>query len=268
MARAQVERFAGEVDRLYLGGHSVGAAIATVLALERDDVAGLVALAPMWELNGLRSYLWLATMAEPFVDFLEREPEINPVKYESLAVNVGDEVGEVRERVQVALRHAGEVDLPTLLVATAADSVINLDYLQRTFRERLVHPRSRLVLYRDTRAPRPDWWNDARMVAYHAHRPSERILEMSHQSLPVAPDNPLYGRGAPLQHCLEPNGTDRATCLAAPRERVWYGAYHDASPDDRIVSRLTWNPHFDALVDHVAALLGVDGVRIARAPRE
>lgn len=266
MARTHLDRLAAEVDRVYVGGHSVGGAIATVLALERDDVHGLVAFAPMWELNGLREYLWLATLAEPFIDFLEEEPEINPVKYESLAVNAGDEVGEVRERVQVALRHRGEVELPTLLVGTAADSVINLDFLQRTFRERLIHPDSRFVLYRDTREPAPDWWRPERMIAYDAHRPDERIVEMSHQSLPVAPDNPLYGRAGPLQHCLEPNGTDRAACLEAPRERVWYGAYHDTSPPDRIVSRLTYNPHFDALVDHVAELLGARKTRLTRLP--
>lgn len=265
MARTQLERFAGEVDRLHVGGHSVGGAIATVLALEHDGVEGLVAIAPSWELDELRAYLWLATLAEPFVDFLEHEPEINPVKYETLAVNAGDEIGEVRARVQRLLRHRGEVALPTLLVATEADSVIDLDYLQRGFRERFIHRDSRFVLYRDMRRPLPEWWQPARMVAYDARHPDARILEMSHQSLPVAPDNPLYGRGAPLQHCLEPNGGDREACLAAPREQVWYGAYHDALPPDRIVSRLTWNPHFDTLVDHVAELLGVGASGIPEA---
>ena len=261
MARAQAERFAGEVDRLYVGGHSMGGAIATVLALEHEAVRGLVAIAPSWELNGLRDYLWLATLLEPFLDFVEREPEVNPVKYETLAVNTGDEIGEVRARVQALLREPETTDLPTLLVATEADSVINLDYLQRTFRERLTHPSSRFVFYRDMRNPAPEWWQPQRMAAYDGYRPAERIREMSHQSLPVGPDNPLYGRAGALHHCLEPNGTDRASCLATPRDRVWYGAYHDQSPPDRTVSRLTWNPYFEALVDHVAELLDVDPAR-------
>ena len=263
-ARWHLERFADEVDRLYVGGHSMGGAIATVLALEHDAVQGLVAMAPSWELNGLREYLWLATLLEPFMDFLEQEPEINPVKYETLAVNTGDEIGEVRQRVQALLRNRGTVELPTLLVATEADSVIDLDYLQRAFRERLIHPSSRFVLYRDTRKPLPDWWHAERMTAHDAYDPDSRVLEMSHQALPVGPRNPLYGRDGALHHCLEPNGADRSTCLDAPRDRVWYGAYSDRSPQDRIVSRLTWNPHFDALVEHVAELLAVGTSRLTR----
>lgn len=257
-ARAHARGLAGEVDRLYVGGHSLGGAIATVLAVEEPSVHGLVAFAPAWELDGLRDVLWLGTLAEPFIDFLEHEPEPNPVKYESLAVNAADEMGEVLGRVQSALEARPVIgDLPLLLVATEADSVIDLDYLQRGFRERFTHPASHMLLYRDLREPEPAWWRPARMSERMAWLPEYRILEMSHQSLPVGPANPLYGLDGRIRHCLEPNGASREDCLDRDPQSIRYAAYR--GEDERsaryLTSRLTWNPHFDDLVERVAGLL-------------
>lgn len=260
-ARAHANGLADQVDRLYVGGHSLGGAIATVLALEDPSVRGLVTFAPAWELDGLRDVLWLGTLAEPFIDFIEHEPEPNPVKYESLAVNAGDEMGEIIGRVQSELEaHRSIADLPLLLVATEADSVIDLDYLQRGFRERFTHPASHMLVYRDTREPAPSWWEAGRMSERMAWLPEHRIVEMSHQSLPVGPGNPLYGVDGLIRHCLEPNGASREECLARAPERIRYAAYR--GEEDRagpyLTSRLTWNPHFDDLVDRVADLLDAE----------
>lgn len=258
--RAHAAGLAERVDRLYLAGHSIGGALATQVALERDDVDGLVMLAPAWGLRGFGFAMWAATLAEPFIDFVELEPELNPAKYETLATNVGDEVRETLGRTQDALATAGRIDMPMVLAATAADSVIDLDTLQRTFREQFVNPRNRMVVYRDTRRALPEWWQAERMVAFDAYRPDERILEFSHQSLPVSPAHPLYGRGGPLRHCLEPNGLSHAACLERDPGTIWYGAYR--GPDERhpehTTARLTYNPHFDALVDAIAALVQRD----------
>ncbi len=258
--REHAAALADRVDRLYLGGHSIGGALATQVALERGDVSGLVVFAPAWGLRGFGLAMWAATLAEPFIDFVELEPEHNPVKYETLATNVGDEVRETVARTRDALSAAGTIDLPTVVVATAADSVIDLDVLQRTFRQRLVSPRSRMILYRDARDPLPPWWQPERMSAFDAYLPDERILELSHQSLPVSPQHPLYGRAGPLRHCLEPNGLSREACLQRDPGTIWYGAYRGPDERDpaRTTARLTWNPHFDALVGTVAPLMAGD----------
>jgi len=258
--RAHAAGLAERVDRLYLGGHSIGGALATQVALERDDIDGLVLFAPAWGLRGFGFAMWAATLAEPFIDFIELEPELNPVKYETLATNVGDEVRETLARVDDALSGADTIELPTVVAASAADSVIDTDVLQRVFRQRFVHPRNRMVVYRDARDPLPEWWQSERMVAFDAYLPDQRIVEFSHQSLPVSPDHPLYGRDGPLHHCLEPNGLSRTACLDEDPATIWYGAYRGADERDpnRTTARLTWNPHFDALVEIIAPVLQQD----------
>lgn len=87
--REHFNALAEDVDVPLIGGFSLGGALATELALSCNgpQPAGLAVIAPAWELNGLKNYLWLASTADLFVDFVEQEPELNPVKYESLAIN-------------------------------------------------------------------------------------------------------------------------------------------------------------------------------------
>ena len=46
--------------------------------------------------------------------------------------------------------------MPLFLVATEADSVINVSYLTEQFQRRFRHPASRMLVFRDTRRPWPD----------------------------------------------------------------------------------------------------------------
>lgn len=178
-------------------------------------------------------------LAEPFIDFPGHEPGINPREVRVIPVNAGDEVGEIRSRVQAAIeRNDAAAHMPLSLVATAADPVIELDYPQRAFRRRFVHPRSRMLVYRDARSPPPAWWQE------------RRIAKVSHQSLPVAGSNARYGEWGALRHCLEPNGRSRRACLERDPAEVWYQACRgeDEREPGRTTARLTWNPHFDHLV--------------------
>ncbi|WP_228160724.1 alpha/beta hydrolase [Marinobacter bohaiensis] len=257
--RAQVNThfaaLADEVDHAFIGGFSLGGALATERALDANQPApaGLLALAPAWELNGLRNYLWLAPIASVFKDFVEEEPELNPVKYESMAINAAAQVADVRARVQEELDARERIDLPLMLVATEADSVINLAFLADQFHRRFASPASRMLVYRDTRddATLPD---DPRITVRNSYLPDQRILEMSHMSLNNAPDNPLYGLDGPLNRCLEPNGLSLDDCDALGPEDLWFSAWHEGARDVP-TSRLTFNPWFDELAGGIRHFL-------------
>ncbi|WP_345544426.1 hypothetical protein, partial [Streptomyces chitinivorans] len=169
-------------------------ALATEYALsgQSPEPAGLVALAPAWELNGLGSYLWLARVADLFGDFVEEEPELNPVKYESLAFNAGAQTADVLSETQDILESRQHWDLPLFLVATEADSVINLDYLVQQFRNRFTYPDSRMLVFRDLRRPWPDTLQSPRIESLNSFLPQFNILEFSHQSLAISANNELY----------------------------------------------------------------------------
>lgn len=247
--RAQVRQhfnaLAKDVDIPFIGGFSLGGALATELALSNQEPrpAGLVALAPAWDLNGLDDYLWLAGTANLFVDFLEEEPELNPVKYESLTVNAAVQLDDVLENVQRQLEERTPTNMPLFMIASEADSVIDLPFLIDSFNNRFTHPDNHLMIFRDQRGAWP-YDTSPRITLMDGYRPDLNILEFSHQSLPAAPDNPLYGIGQPLQRCLEPNQMTLEACHALGPEALWYSAYSD-KPKPVPTSRLTFNPDFD-----------------------
>ena len=202
--RHQFAALSEEVDRAFIGGFSLGGALATEYAIADlgPRPEGLVAIAPAWELNGLSDFLWLAPVADVFGDFVEKEPELNPVKYESFTFNAGSQIGDVISAIQSRMTRHETLDIPLFLAATEADSVINLDYLVSQFRNRFTNPKNRMMIFRDTRATWNENLADDRISFLNSYLPQATILEFSHQSLLIAPDNELYGLNAPLQRCL------------------------------------------------------------------
>ncbi|HET8800317.1 MAG TPA: hypothetical protein VFN01_03955 [Marinobacter sp.] len=69
-------------------------------------------------------------------------------------------------------------------------------------------------------------WNenqaDDRISFLNSYLPQATILEFSHQSLLIAPDNELYGLNAPLQRCLEPNNLSPEACRQLPLQLSHY----------------------------------------------
>ena len=245
-----------EVDLAFIGGFSLGGALATDYALSETGPrpAGLVAVAPAWQLNGLRDYLWLAPIADVFGDFVEKEPELNPVKYESFSFNAGSQIGDVISAAQGRIVQQETIDMPLFLAATEADSVINLDYLVTQFRERFTNPGNAMVIFRDTRKSWPDALADERIRFLNSYLPDANILEFSHQSLLIAPDNELYGLGAPLQRCLEPNNISLDECRQLPEQELWFSAWHDTERPV-FTSRLTYNPWFNDLASAIGTFI-------------
>ncbi|MDF0751788.1 alpha/beta fold hydrolase [Marinobacter sp. 71-i] len=254
--REHFNALADDVDIPFIGGFSLGGALATERALSKNTPrpAGLVVLAPAWELNGLKDYLWLASAARLFTDFVEEEAELNPVKYESFATNSAVQLSTVLDKVQALLSQYRQIDLPVLIAATEADSVINLEFLVNEFRTRFTNPDNRMLVFRDLREPWPENWRNDRIVSFNSYLPDDNILEFSHQSLAIAPNNELYGIGNPLNRCLEPNLISLDDCRQLEEQNLWFSAWHDTERPV-LTSRLTYNPWFketvQALVEFV-----------------
>lgn len=249
-----------EVDQAFIGGFSLGGALATDYALAETGPrpAGLITVAPAWELNGLRDYLWLAPIADVFGDFVEKEPELNPVKYESFSFNAGSQIGIVISAAQSRMTRHEHIDIPLFLAATEADSVINLNYLVDQFRGRFRNPANTMMIFRDTRQPWPETRADERITFLNSYLPEASILEFSHQSLLIAPENELYGLGAPLQRCLEPNNISLGDCRQLPDNELWFSAWHDTERPV-FTSRLTYNPRFEEMAKAIQRFIQANG---------
>ena len=142
--------------------------------------------------------------------------------------------------------------MPVILVATAQDSVIDVDYSRAVYRRRMANSDSRFILYT----------NDTSIGsrATEIHRPSRhldlRILNQSHLSLINHSDNPLFGRTRTILVC---NGNTPDVFFGCLRSDAhWFGAQHTPSPDGVAVARTTYNPDYDFLVDQIDLAFGKD----------
>ena len=117
-----------------------------------------------------------------------------------------------------------------------------------------------------TRLP-PARTGDCDFVTERASGPHGEILDLSHIGIPIAPDNPRYGRGADYRSCLhyywERDAPSWFFCSDPAKtpanSEVRYGEITQANLEAHVMRRLTYNPDFDGLA---ADLLGfLDGAR-------
>lgn len=250
VARAQLEAWDTGDTPIYLGGFSLGGVIATLLALEYDSIAGLLLFAPAWRSDNHEALRWSSTLALAN-DWAFVAPVENPVRYGSISFNSGSQYYAATEYLDVIWGDR-RLDLPVLVVVTTEDSVIDVNSVRRVFQERFPAPGNRLVIYSASGAqPRND-----REIVRNGADPLVRILNQSHMSMMIAPDNPRYGAEGDLRVCNGMNNTWKSACQDAPL--LWYGAWGTDSPDGVLVARTTYNPDFDFVYEQIRAIFMAD----------
>ena len=228
---------------IYIGGFSLGGILATILALENQDIDGLLLFSPAYhsKLNSYLRWSWLYAKFKPWL-FGGMILEDNPVKYNSIPINSGS---QYYKTTQYLKRKWGnkKLDIPTLVVITEQDSVVDVSYVRRIFSKRFVSKNKRLLLYSnnpDTPVGHNEQSRNSRFMA-------QRILSLSHLGVLYSPDNPLFGESRKILVC---NGNEFPIFMACMRSNThWYGAQHAPSPDQTPVARSTYNPDFDSIFE-------------------
>ena len=238
VARGHLADWKQDGEPVYLGGFSLGGVIATMLALEDDAVAGLLLFAPAWRSDADDILKWSAVVAVAR-DWAFTGPVLNPVRYGSVSMNSGAQYYALTRDLN-RLWGSRTLDIPALIVVTTEDSVVDVDHVRALFRERFPAPDSRLLIYSASGA-QP---SGGREIVRDGADPGRRILNQSHMSLMIAPDNPRYGQEGDLIVCN--GGGSREACRSATRR--WHGAWGTPSPDGAPVTRTTYNPDFDFVI--------------------
>ncbi|MGI9319381.1 MAG: alpha/beta hydrolase [bacterium] len=223
----------------YIGGFSLGGVVATVLALENEEIKGLLLFSPAYR-SRLNSYLrwsWLYAKFKPWI-FGGMILEDNPTKFNSIPVNSGTQFYRTTRYLKKRWQKR-RLTMPVLMVLSEDDSVVDVEYTRNIFNQRFTSYKKQLLLYsaRQNAAPKES------EVIRNSQALDRRILNQSHMSLLNAPNNPLFGESRRILVC---NGNEFPIFMACMRGRKhWYGAQHTPSPDDTPVARTTYNPDFE-----------------------
>lgn len=227
---------------MYLGGFSMGGVIATILALENRQTAGLLLFSPAYhsQLNSLLRWSWLYAWFKPWM-FGGMIGEDNPVKYNSIPINSGTQYYNITAYLK-GHWHDATLPMPVLLVTSMNDSVVDIRYTRTLFQQAFSSERNKLLLYS----------NDKNLVMYKNEiiSPSiyadRRILNQSHLSVINSAHNPLFGEARKILVCNGNKYPVYSACMRATEH--WYGAQHTPSPDGVAVARTTYNPDFDSIL--------------------
>jgi len=238
---------------LYLGGFSMGAVIATILALENDEVGGLLLFSPAYKsrMNHLLRWSSIYARFKPWM-FGGMIIEDNPTKYNSIPINGAAQYYKLTKTLRRSWR-GRSLDMPVFAVASSDDSVVDIEFLIRVFKNRFTSENKQLIVYTNNE----DEIDIASIVYRSSAYPEKRIINQSHQGVLMSSANPLFGEDGSVLVC---NGNDWPTfsgCLYS-RENHWFGAQHTPSPDDIPVARTTYNPDFEFMFEKFDSVFGTD----------
>ena len=238
-AREHMALYREPDKKLFLGGFSLGGVIATLLAAESDQVDGLLLFSPAYrsKIHNLLRWARLYSRVKPWA-FGGMIIEDNPVKYNSIPINSGAQYFNATKELK-QLWPEKRLDVPALVVASINDSVVDIEYMENSFKSGFVSDKY-MIVYDNERA--------GQTVGNIEYRkgtdPEARILNQSHQSVLISPNNPLYGTEGRILVC---NGNEFPVFVRCLRYKGthWYGAQNTPSPNGVPVARSTYNPDFD-----------------------
>ena len=223
---------------IYVGGFSLGGVLATILALEHPEVAGLLLISPAYhsKLDHLLQWSWLYAIYKPWM-FGGMIMEDNPIKYNSIPINSGTQYYLTTKYLKDNWR-GRRLKMPVMMVMSNNDSVVDNAYTRDLFHTQFSNPQSRLLVY----TTNPEFAARENEIVRGSRYLDRRILNQSHLSLMNAPANPLFGENAKVLVC---NGNEYPVYMACMRASGhWFGAQHTPSPDGVPVARTTYNPDF------------------------
>ncbi|MFK7855755.1 MAG: alpha/beta hydrolase [Granulosicoccus sp.] len=269
-AREHLQAWQSNGVPMHLGGFSMGAVIATWLALDNPEIASLLLISPAFESRLNRYLRWSGLYAKfrPWV-FGGMILEDNPIKYNSIPINSGWQYFQLTRGLKRRWGWREKITIPTLMVLTEDDSVVNHDYTQVLYHKRFVSDRRSMIIY-SARSKNPNAVTDNQAVdtnseasAAHVGYPVEeyrssafvqrRILNQSHLGLMYSPMDPLFGQAASVLVC---NGNEYPVFIACMRSTDhWFGAQHTVSPDGVPVARTTYNADWQGVLKRLDEVL-------------
>ena len=244
--------FNKEVENLYLGGFSTGANLVTTLAIQDQNIKGLLLFSPAFRhRSGVSELSHLLNVLNPW-PFHKAKKADNYAKYDVVPNNAGVQFSFSSQQVNENLA-IKQFDRPTFMVVSEKDNVIDTSQVLALFEQRFPPPSSRLLWFGSQTQSK-----DRRIIVLDDYLPQNRISNFSHMSVLFAPSNPHYGSNANYRIC-DQRSDSRRGALCAKSNDVWYSAFGHKE-EGKIHARLTYNPWFSKMNSAINSVFSIKGL--------
>jgi esterase/lipase len=237
----QVDELLNEVDEIALLGFSTGGALAIDYVLSHPDVSisHLILLAPAIKIRTpfscLIPLIHLLSHGIPALKWLQKKNSEDYARYTHHSTNGAYQVYRLTQQLKNFTLNQLP---PTLAVTTEDDMVISSETAQNLFQ----HPKTdqhQLLCYAKTQQP------ERKNTHYRLSSfPDRDILDFSHLSLCVSPDNSHYGRQPDYEQPIEQRSTTQDKAIK-------YGETSSENLKSHRMIRLSYNPDFEFMIKKI-----------------
>ena len=241
-----------EVDQVFLGGFSLGGGLTTHFTLTNpDSVKGLFLIAPSLEL--FKSQELSALVGVPFLSFFKDyigfvEREKNPAKYHSFSLKALSNLMNLHAKIRREKR-TKTIKTPTFFVFSHDDPVVPTKNILLHASKNFINEKNEALVFVKPSLEAEYAVSSVKTSFLTSYFPEKKIESFAHTSLSFSPSNPLYGEEGEYSFCVETSATTEEgfkKCLNN-KDLVTFGARND----DDLRSVLTYNPHFEEMMDRV-----------------
>ena len=236
-----VNSFSDRVENVYYVGFSTGGTLGIYLAQQQLPLKGLILFAPAIKIKSplvrlsTFSRYWRCLGAKS--QWYTQAQDQDYSRYESITFNSIEQIYRLTQLIRENNRQQ-KINSAILSISSADDEVINHNTVLRFMRQQN-HPENRTLVYTKNTTQTPQ-----QCMLRNSHYPNENIVDFSHQSLLIPPEDSHYGRQGDYQDFRHYQGLGRFLAPAS-QETIYKGAASLRNIRQHYLNRLTYNPDFN-----------------------
>jgi len=261
---------------IYLAGFSTGGALAIHQAMEDDSIKALFLFAPL--LDRKMFALEGAALVEACCEFVEKNAEVDSMKYESTTANSVIQAGRLVEKLQHGFDNGYALKIPVFVALAKNDYTVPAGKTIKLFLNGNLGDDNYIVIYSPSSVEQvaPMSCSDTKYVnitkgkltvcnSRFFYKDKVYINDFSHMALTLKPDNEHYGLNGNYKYCSHyRSDEDRDECFLPDKKRLCYGErklrggqHSDFCKEEQtVIRRLTANPLFPHLEQQLASFIG------------
>lgn len=253
-----VNSFRGEVEALYLVGFSTGTSLSVrYMDAHRDDalIKGLIMLSPA--IQAKSGLAFLSPYLRWFSDWLGEGDEHDFARYESFSVNAGAEFYLLTR--DLSKKNFAALTVPVFMAGSGDDATVDMNMAANFFCDKTPKGKGRMLWYKAEATGSAPERSCEGLLVVAAASPAHRVINFSHTSLSIAPENPHYGLDGDYPVCdayqAEPElfaqcKDDGAQTVYGERGLGEQGRYQG-----KLVRRGTFNPHYAQMIEQMLGFI-------------
>jgi esterase/lipase len=242
-----VKELSKKTDEIYLAGYSTGSILAMnyILSNPSVEIEALIGLSPAFN---LKKFAWLASVVKYFKKYNHIYDDQDLVKYESFAMNATEQIYLLTKEFDKNLKKNNLIlqNTKIFMAMSYEDQTIDAQKTLKTILGNTNPDKRHIILYHQNDLPE-DIASEKNLYPVKSSILEEKILNLSHVSLPNNAQNIWYGENAKYRNCMHYYQEKEYDICKKSRE-IFRGEVTEENLNKGILTRISYNPFMDKLL--------------------